>query len=239
MYKTYRLFFGNDRPINITSIKLIKSCSNLGSLIRAITILDNCISGNVNHYISEYEYGKKLSALFNYFINGKLENKWNKFVYDTFECFIKNKKRMDIDIDKVSRYVGDQDLLNLMFHSLNADSTAIMDEKDSTNLIKQSMFEIFENVEEINIQSNEHSFSLFGFLEIISETKITKVTITAGKYGFEWIESLWKDHQQKIEARFDASEFDIHMDQQEQIFGYSVVWWLKILTITKKNLKSK
>ena len=64
-------------------------------MIGAITAYDNCISDNIyyeNEIYEDNKYGAKLKALFNYVLNNKLEKVYNGYIYNTFECFRRNKK---------------------------------------------------------------------------------------------------------------------------------------------------
>ena len=197
-----------------------------------MTALDNCVSNNLTNEISASDkYGKKLKVLFNWALNGKLEKKWNTFVYDTFQCFIKNKKKISIDMFMIQKYVHDEDLLNLMFYS--TPKTQVMEGTLLTNLIRPIMFKIFENVEEIEIISDwNYGFSLFGFLDIIKKTKIKTATISARIRGGllaeelstkkkSWIDTGYMSQEQNMmdTCAYVASNFNIVLKQVKSTRG--------------------
>ena len=210
----YRLFYGNDKhPINITSIRMIESSLNFEYLVGAMTALDNCISNQIRNEVSaSHKYGEKLSVLFNYIINGKLEKKWNKYVYDTFHCFTRNKQIIHISVGALKLLVKDKDLLNLICYKLDDNNFEIIDEENLTNLIRPHLFKIFENVQEIYVETFDYGLYLFGLLSIIKNTKIKKATITATTPS--WINNIWSSHEQQIVDKFDASNFDVQFKQK-------------------------
>ena len=91
-------------------------------MIGAITAYDNCISDNIHQYNKineENKYGLKLKALFNYVLNNKLEKVYNQYIYHTFECFRRNKKKLIIDLYDMTDCCEDKELSNLILCKLN------------------------------------------------------------------------------------------------------------------------
>ena len=128
----YRLFVGNeeDQTLNIVSIRIMETSSNLEKLIGAITAFDNIISDKIGEDESSItfekkrisgskKYGDTLSALLNYFVNNKIEQKFNKYIYNTFQCFTNNKKTIEINLHNCDSAVKDKQLLNVIFHRLD------------------------------------------------------------------------------------------------------------------------
>ena len=200
-----RLFFGdNDHAINVSSIRIIEHNLNLESAIGAITALDNIISnkiyGRIHTISSASGYGSKLSVLFDSALRGTKGKKLNQYVFDTFLCFAKNKTKIDINIDKLASYVQDKALVNLVFHEVdkNDDETK---EENLKNLIRPQMFQIFDNVQEIAIDTGGYyKFSASRFLSLIENTKINKAS------GISW---------QGVDVR--AKGFEVH-----KIYNYLI-----------------
>lgn len=205
MHNIYRLFFGDTSLLNVASIRIIKRNLNLEKVIKAITVLDNCISYKLFREISgSYGYGLKLRTLFDYILYGKKEKKWHQYVYDTFQCFVRNKTMVHINIDYLVHLVKDEELLSLIFHKLEKNNKEIMEEETSTNLIKPQFFRIFDNVEEIIIGSFNSGFSLFGFLSLITNTKINKVLISGN-----WLRERWDSCGEEIVEKFATRNFKV------------------------------
>ena len=192
--------------MNVESIRIIENNLNLEKVIRAITALDNIISNKINGWFkisSDSGYVDLLSVLFVHILSGKKKKKLNEYVFDTFQCFVKNKRKINIDIHNLTYYVKDEGLLNLIFDE------DLMNEEILTNLIRPQIFKIFDNVQQITISSYYYGFSLFGFLSLIKNTKINKATI----YGY-WINDLWVFCEKEVVEKFSATNFKLEFKKR-------------------------
>lgn len=183
----FRLFFGdnsfNKDPLNIISIGIIAQRSNLKTQVAALTVLDGIISDSLygNKIKKGSQYGGIIKALFE--SNGGKQKKLNPYIYDTFQCFIDHKEKMEINMMTLDEYIKDKQLLDLIANDLmeikdKSDISLWISERKE-NLIKSRLFEIFENVNEIRIDVglNRYPFSLLSFLSNIENSSIKKVTI--------------------------------------------------------------
>ena len=198
--------------MNVTSIRIVEHNLSLEKVIQAVTALDNIVSNNITwpeHMIPDSSaYGSRLGVLFRYVLYGKKEKQWNQYVFDTFHCFAKSKTRLNISLWRLSMYVKDQVLLNLLFHKFGRNYKGVMDEQNLTNLIKPEFFKIFDNVESIILHCyNGYGFSLFGFLSLIAKTKINEATIifNVGESG------LSRSDKKGIAEKSSASGFKVDL----------------------------
>ena len=185
----YRLFFGDNRfnndPLNIISIRIIKHRSNLKNQVAAITVLDGIISDSLyaNKIEEDSDYATIIKALFEDDDRRKLD----PYIYDTFQCFIDHKEKMEINMMTLDTYIKDKKLLQLITNDLlevknKLDISLWINNNDNKdNLIKRRLFEIFHNVKEIRIDVglNRYPFSLLSLLSNIQNTSIQKVTIVS------------------------------------------------------------
>ena len=218
MYEQHRLFFGDaECEINISSIRILETNQNYQSLIQTICCFDNIISGKItanNRISSSFGYGKLLSDLFDYILHGKKTKKWNQYVFETFNCFVKNKTKIKIYIDRVLECVEDEALLNLMFYrSQKNDNT-----RSNGCLIKQEIFEMCTNVEQIIIFSDDYPFSLVAynsFLSIIGKTKLNKVTVVCKDGG--WLSHFWIHCSDLIVRKFGEKMCKVEFDGDNEL----------------------
>ena len=214
----YRLFFGSDHPINVTSIRIIEDNLNLEEVIGAISALDDIISNKIDSETedkisSSCGFGLKLSVLFDYILYGRKEKNWNQYIFDTFHCFAKSKIKIDIKLQGLKFYVQDRDLLNLIFYKLAFKNKEIMHEENVTNSIRPEIFKVFDNAKEITIRTGSgggYGFSLFGFVSLITKTKINKATITG-----RWITDLWISSEEEIMTKMSAGQFKAEYDKNK------------------------
>lgn len=193
-------------PINITSIRIIRTNLNLVNQIGAITALDAILSGHMTVVPSDKGYGMIIKELFDYNYDTRSsnagENKFPQYVYDTFKSLIDHKEKAMISIHSLERIL-DKSLLSLLAHDIvkvedesddelddpmgiqdYATNVVIkdfgidwIDSSDTKNLIKPRLFEVFTNLKEVSIHAYEYPFSLSGFLSNLQNTSIAKVRI--------------------------------------------------------------
>ena len=191
----FRLFFGDQyQPLNITSIRIIETCSNLEKQISAITALDAIISNNHNKVSKDSEYGPVLEELFSYSLSSK-QQRYNKYLYQTFQCFVNHKQKIEISIPYIDLCVKDKALRKVLFYDIvckkedkdNPDISGWIDLNNKENLVKPDLFNIFKNIKEITIIASYGYYpcSLLLLSSIIQSTPATKVTIYV-RYEETW-----------------------------------------------------
>ena len=225
--KIYRLFFGDFRPLNLASIRIIQSNLNLRKYIQAITAFDCILSANIhstNKIPKTARYGEIVShlmadALDNDSRTSDNDRKLHRYIYQTFKTFIQNKEKLEIDIYNISQYVKDRKLSGLFFDSIvkyklsgtpDITSWLYMEDVLKQNMIKSQIFELLPNIKEIHIffKFGYYPFPLLALLSRIENTSINKVRICIGERkpcslldkcpGFPIIQDKFKEKQFEI-----------------------------------------
>ena len=175
---------------------------NFRNIIKVITSLDNTISNNIVIVASDPKNVPMLKELFRYKkvdeshgIQKKL--KFDKYVYDTFNCFANYKQEIILQVPYIDRFVDDKELLKLFLYELRKKKQSdkvfsyhIMDE-DNKNLFKRELLTIFPNVKRVIIHTtdynriNVYTISLLSLLSIINGTSVVYVEIK--DYGNVWL----------------------------------------------------
>ena len=202
--------------MNVESIRIIENNLNLEKVIGAMTVLDNCVSGGIDRdtkISGSCGYGINVNVLFDYILFGKKAKKWNQYVYDTFQCFVKNKTEMIVGIRLLAQCVEDELLLNLIFSKIDKNNEEVMDETNLTNMMRPEIFKIFENLQEIYFSSWDYPFSLFAFLSLITSTTMKKAVIYAQPDG--WLSDLWSSYEKEIVEEYSARGFEVTLKQHK------------------------
>ena len=119
--------FRGAHALNIKSITLQSTSSNLEHLIRPLTVLDNILSDNVNIANQIQDNGKDLAVLKVLFssILSEKEYNGNQYIWNTFKAFIANKRSIKVNIVELVRWCHNSALLDLIFNDL-----AVMDSQE-------------------------------------------------------------------------------------------------------------
>ena len=217
-------------PLAINGIRLMETSSNLGKVISAIAALDVLIFDAFD-IPSTYSHGKVISSIFNYILNDKLDEKFNKYIYQTFRLFSAQKQRFEIDLGRLDRYNEKDDgkLVNLIVNELQVfseyDDYVGCDKYEeykvnieNINIITPQLFDVFKNINHVYIKADYHVrgnvdvdkhyiFSLLKLLSVIEGTTVHTVEIEA-----EWIEKLWESSAEIFVEAYAKKRFIITMD---------------------------
>ena len=188
-----RFFFNNpddgrqlqdNNPLQIVSIRIISGCLNLGKQIRAIVDLDNMLSNNVTGGFSSISAKSKHGSVISELMS-KSKSLFHPYLYKTFQTFVTHKQKIKIDIKMIESFVDDQALIDLFFDTIEKKDMDDMSAWiDGNNLFKPAFFHVFKNIKEMHINvyayDGIYQFSLSGFLEMIQNTAVNKVTIDFG-----------------------------------------------------------
>ena len=179
----FSLFFGVDDidwALNIVSILIMETASNLENLIMPLTYLDNILNDKVNQDNIFTPSAKDVSVLSSLFSSS---SKSDKYIYSTFNSFKQNKTKIIVNLYQLNAYCFNVDLLSLLFNKLvevdyNQWVKQFVNNCDSmVNLPKKELFDIFNNVEQLVIICRDYPFSLDSLISLITGTKIKTVKI--------------------------------------------------------------
>ena len=222
---------GETFPVYIESIRLIEHALDLQKVISAITALD--ISISERRPPPSYKHCKSLSLLFNYILNGKLDKNINRYVYNTFNHFRRNKQKILIDLDMLDQYKktqSDGKFLNLLLHKFQSfhSSEEYKLNMNNINILRPQFFEIFPNIEVIEIYASDmhgfrtYIFSLSELLSIIQGTAVDRVTVHIFRIrqGQSWMEKLWASSQETFVRMYAKKNFVIKMDTEHDYVSH-------------------
>ena len=220
----FSLFMGTTSdvawPLNISSIILQSTSSNLESLIGPLTILDNILSENVNIDNIIFDNSKAvsvLSYLFSSILSGK-EYVGNKYIWNTFNTFIMSKKDIFVRIAKLDKYCLNKNLLALIFSDLikndDDDNRAMIINKNQ-NLVKPEILKIFKNVTYLRIHCKKYPLSLESLLSLINGTQIKTVVIDDP--GSTWLSSVKSSSFADVSSKYKKANFKMEFEGEYKL----------------------
>ena len=116
--------------------------------------------------------------------------KFNPYLYKAFETFVAHKKRIIVNVHYLESHVKDEKLKGIFFHPIDRTSGGDIDGwiNENQNLIKPSLSEAFQNVEQLVIVmdigcSSDTSFALLSVLGVIQSTQIHEVIFRNNSLG--------------------------------------------------------
>eukprot|EP01084_Bolivina_argentea_P150987 263599_1 len=204
-----RLFFGGFFRIKIESIRIIKTQQNFGVFMRPLFYLDAMITAAIDIEDIEARPGDKkiLSSLLKWKLKQKTKLKFNKYIYNTFDCFCQNKREISLDLHALSKANGK--MVNLIL--------------DKNDLPRKQIFDIFENAKHIVIQSSDYNgwisyeLPLLKLLSLLESISFEQVIVKTTRGLFEpdsWISSLWLSSSwRNIREKYTEKNFNISMKQ--------------------------
>ena len=222
------LYFGGHYRISVGSIRIIKTHKNYAKQFNVLKKFNRMFIGGE---IYKIEDGSSEESLITKLLHLKIglvkfdnvDNKnIDKYVYDTFLGFIESRRHIVIN----GKYwlFKDKDYVNISIRNLfmfnerkqyyyHAVNHIKFDDDDScVNLFRDTIFKIFDNIEQITIYTTQYDgyyfygFSLLYLLKIISKShNLNKIIIIAARYGSHqyldrdkiesksWLSQLWDD----------------------------------------------
>ena len=250
-HNIYRLFFQHDlfKPLNISSVRIIKTASNYGSVSEAITAFDACISGQtkIRNNDASQKYGVVIAKLIEAELTGNYDG-IDDYIIKTFHAFTEGRKKIEIKIPDLVDAINDKKLLNNvivdpeMIEFKNGETEFIRrSEMDNTNLLNPKLVKLFRNCEEIKMwmnkykENNIYTFSLMALLSIIQDSLIRRLELVIWWKEFEddgetkckelsWIDVLWQSSSEEIVQKYKEKGFDIKYDEFSAfLYGKTII----------------
>ena len=209
------------------SVRIIATASVLQEELGPIILLDSMLSGAVS-YLDEISITAKQVSILKSLLSSMIlqtEYEGTTYIYDTFKCFINNKRRLMIDIPALSRYCRDYDLLQLIFSNSvkSYDDADDADERmidSSHNLINPQILKIFRNVQSLELICSDHYDStyypipLLSLLSVIrtAGSQIQRVLIRDGTGG--WISKIIEMKFEDISNEYRKMNYYIEIMQR-------------------------
>merc|ERR1712228_1081907 len=221
-----RLFFGGFFRIKVVNLRLIETNENMKQFVSAIFYFDLLLTAA---NLSEIKKNKNDFFIIEALMNQSLKKQTNvilpSFICDCFQAFTQNKKQIIFDLYYLNED-GDKRSNNLLFHSLDKreyNKEIKRKDVDQSNSVRLELLSLFPNIKALIIQSTDgigsvsFSFSLMGFLNVISQCNVNEIIIksTETDDGFNWIKSLWKSDEQILKKEYAAKGYEIEMKEEK------------------------
>ena len=220
--------------LNISSIRIRSTSSNLGAVIKCMTVLDIILGGKFAEIPETQNVTSTLKHLFSAFSSDG-QRIANKYVENTFQSFMDHKDTISINFRQLKEQCKNKDLLDLFCteivrvyydheskyakrHGLEDDKLKQLIVTSNQNMLKPYILKLFKNVTclefySMDLNSKWYPFSLESLLSLIIGTNIKKVKIT----GHGWLRKLrdstsWENiSKQYQEANFSLDYAPNHV----------------------------
>ena len=198
-------------------------------IISAITLFDNIISNGLWDKVPSTVLADS-KVILQHLLYDENKTQWNPFIYSCWQSFVGNKEEISIDFSKLNEYIADIEFLDLIFcdgfetnecDEDNCDGKYVF-YNDNTNLFRQDMFDIFENVKLIWIDyvQNDNEYWAFSLLKLLSvidnHNNIEKIEISASctdKGRSSWLSLLWNKSSLSLTQQYEIKHFDIKYER--------------------------
>eukprot|EP01084_Bolivina_argentea_P306569 529775_1 len=130
--------------------------------------------------------------------------KYDKYIYDSFDCFVLNKKQIILDLDTLydEKKKGNK-MMDLIMNKMEENDMILetpnfRNDTDDTNFPDKQIFGVFKNVKKLIIKSTRadgyycYTYSLILLLSLIESTSVEKVIVKAVVWNNSWLSLLWK-----------------------------------------------
>ena len=211
---------------------MIQGNTNFEDVIGAMYYLDLIISGMVMT-MSRVKVNEKwyliLKHLFDVAIQGRKQDirKYDDYIYSTFECSVKYKRRLWLIPRFLSLYCN-IDFINLIMGQLvktdhTEDITTIksmVNAAENTNLPKKEALMIFENVKELFLSLDDDLFlyiislsSLLSIIKLHPSIQVVLIELGHPKYN-SLVRSVYYLSKQ-IRTKYKSAGYDIQLKEME------------------------
>ena len=183
---------GGYHAIGIQSIRIIESAKNFGSIVRALCMLDNILSNTAMIDIKQEDIDV-LKHLINHY-NENDDKIIDDYIYDTFDCFVKNKQEIYIRMFNLNQKVYSS-IRSIFWHPLEMGWWKARSKEDKTNLFKKELFQIFKFTKKLTLNyNNYYQISLWSLLSIIKTTSLEQIILKKGFEDYIFSSDLRKEY---------------------------------------------
>eukprot|EP01084_Bolivina_argentea_P291446 500910_1 len=167
-----------------------------------------------------------ITSLIKWKKNEKKTSKLHEYMLDTFKCFCVSKQQISLDLFPLSK--AKKNMVSLVMNSVEI-GMKHRNDNDKTNLFRQDIFDIFNNVKIIEIDTfakGESGFtlSLTSLLSLIKtqKLKLEKIIIKAPIKKDEnnsWLSILWSKQKHLISTEYDEFHYKVSIKRVSKRFG--------------------
>ena len=224
-----RLFCGCSRHVesflDIATIRIIETRDRFEIPVKGLNHLNRILKGNpeIEFHRAEdaVEYLPFLHKIFSNNTDGM-----STYIKSTLNCFVDNTSTISIHlphmqhVDIMMLDVTGEMISDCMMNSLD-EGYVMRDDEDETNLFKPSFLQIFKEVTEVTIHTQDYdknwhifTISLFYLLKLVIDTAVEDVRVEAA--GQEtWLWDLWSSTSERICDAYDKHSFAAWFDRTE------------------------
>ena len=189
----HRLFMGGFYPMGVESVRLIRSNKNFEEIMTALSCLDMMMSTEIYPGFWKKIKQKHVKIVKHLFSKSAAENQFDEYIYETFECFIRSKQQIIVNVPDLNLEEVNDEMRKLMMHRIEPDEKAKSGRngygprrgEDMTNLIKKEFLNTFKYVKKIQFNICDHynlyRIGLGSLLKIMNGTQIQEVILQVGK----------------------------------------------------------
>ena len=204
---------GLEIPLNISTIILQSSCSNLQSFIKPLTMLDNILTSNVNSDNEVLANDKDVKILQDLFDSCTSRKQYvgNQYIWNTFNTFINHKRKIEISIERLKDHCKNEGLLRLILSDIEQEERYqeySPDKYENKNLLKPQILAMFKNVTHLVIRCNRYPLSLESLLSLIDNTQIRQVNV----FGYWLPEFRFTTSFKNISNKYRQANFNMEWE---------------------------
>ena len=202
--------------LNISSVIIQSTCTNLETLIKPLTNLDNIFSHNVDASNIIFDDPKDVSIL-KYLFSSALPNQTfigNQYIWNVFQAYINQKDNITIDIQQLDEHCKNKNLLRLILTDLakiGEDDKYLEENYKNKNMLMPEVLSIFKHLEWIDIECNGYPLSFESLLSVIRDKKIDSVRIED--------DHIWLSEAQLYVNQYDKADLMITRDGHHVSIG--------------------
>ena len=174
-------------------MRLIRTQKNFELIIKALYCLDSMIS---NGFVDDNLWAKiktKHVNILKHLTQNKSRNKYDNYVYDTFDCFIRNKHFIHIRVNIIAKSSVNKQMRELIMNPIDSWKDANYAKgvkiaprrrKERANLFKRKLFDIFKFAKKVMLQTCYEDYlwkiSLWSVLDIIKRCSLDEIILELG-----------------------------------------------------------
>ena len=173
--------------------------------------------------------------LFDVITSAKKENirKYDSYIYSTFECFVKQKRKLSCSISHLSHFFPPfRDLIMGQLVKIDAETDVIlikrmMSDANDKNLPKKQLLNIFNNVKRLELSLwDPYHLYIISLSSLLSNIKLhpslKTVTIKLGDSRHNDLISLLYSLSIEIKRKYECVGYKIYLKERKE-YGYNYV----------------
>eukprot|EP01084_Bolivina_argentea_P306808 530231_1 len=217
-----RIYFGGHWPINIKSVRIKSKKLNFENCIGVLYYFDAMLTGARKGSVRQINISNKEKKLLLHLwkrslghIEEQQQQKYAKYIYDTFKCFRNHKKQINLGL--ASLKTMNEEFRNLIMYNIEGGPSGNQRFKkreftDKTNLFRKEVLEVFQNVKTVIFRFNyDYSLSMLDLLELIESSEVEQVIIRFNNANDNWFtrSSVCSEWMHDINVKYKEKHYEL------------------------------